>query len=394
MSELIQEKVEQASGILDELEIDLWLTFIRETSAGGDPVLPLIYGGDLTWQSALIFTRTGERIAILGRLDADTVERLGAYDKIIPYDSAISPHLREELARLDPQQIAVNFSTDDVLADGLSHGLYLVLQGYLADTPYLDRLVSAGPAIRALRGRKTAAEIDRIRTAIRTTLQIFRETFETVKPGMSELEISAFMHGRLAALGLEPAWSLDHCPIVDAGPGSPFGHAGPTGKRLAEGELLHLDFGVKQDGYCADLQRVAYFLAEGETAAPAEVQKGFDTVLAALQAAVGRMEPGVQGVEIDRIARETVTAAGYPEFPHALGHQLGRLAHDGGGLLGPAWEKYGQSPYLPLESGQVYTVEPSLIVPGYGVIGLEEDVLVTENGTEYLAPPQTSLIIR
>ncbi len=394
MSEIIHEKVKQAAGILDELEIDLWLTFVRETSAGGDPILPLIYGGDLTWQSALIFSRTGERIAILGRLDSDTVERLGAYTKIVPYDTAISPHLKAELARLNPEQIAVNFSTNDVLADGLSHGGYLLLKNYLHDTPYHDRLVSAEPVLRALRGRKTPAEVARIRTAISTTLKIYGETFDAVRPGMSEIEISDFMHARLAAHGVQPAWSFDHCPIVDAGPDSPFGHAGPTEIKLARGGILHLDFGVKEGGYCADLQRVAYFLGEGETTPPEPVQKGFATVLAALQTAVGQMRPGVQGVEIDTLARSVLTEAGYPEYPHALGHQLGRLAHDGGGMLGPAWEKYGESPFLTLEAGQVYAVEPSLMVPGYGAIAIEENVLVTENGAEYLGAPQTELILR
>ena len=395
MSSLIEEKVEQVAGILDELGVDVWLTFVRETSAGGDPVLPLIYGdAGLTWQSALILARTGERIAIVGRYEIEAARNVGAYPTVIGYDQSIRPELLAVLERLDPQRIALNYSTNDVLADGLSHGLYQVLMGYLEGTPFAGRIVSAETIIGKLRGRKTPGEIARIRAAVETTGRIYERTFDYVQPGMSEIEIGAFMEAQVAEAGLEPAWHAGHCPTVNAGPDSPVGHVGRTEQTIQRGQLLHFDFGVKQDGYCSDIQRVVYFLAEGEAAPPEAVQRAFDTVVRAIQAAVAKMKPGALGKEVDAAARGVVLAAGYPEYMHATGHHLGRLAHDGGGILGPEWERYGDSPNQPLEAGHVYAVELGVAVPDYGYIGLEDDVVVTEEGAEFLGPPQVELILR
>jgi Xaa-Pro aminopeptidase len=392
---ITHEKVEQAIGILEETGIDLWLTFVRETSASGDPVLPLIYGdADLTWQSALILTRTGERIAIVGRFDAETARSIGAYEAVFGYDESMRRELLAVLERIDPGRIALNYSTDDVLADGLSHGLYQVLLSYLRDTPFAARICSAEAVIRALRGRKTPGEISRIRDAAETTREIYERTFSFVRPGMTEIEIGDFMQGQLEEFGVGPAWHAGHCPTVNAGPDSPVGHVERTAYSIQRGQLLHFDFGVKQDAYCSDIQRVVYLLADGEDRPPEPVQHGFDTVVRAVQAAVDAMKPGVLGRDVDAAARGVITGAGYPEYKYASGHHLGRLAHDGGGILGPTWERYGDSPYQALEAGNVFTVEPGLAVPGYGYIGLEEDVLVTENGAEYLSVPQRELVLR
>ena len=395
MLSLVQEKVDQAVGILGEKGIDLWLTFVCETSAHADPVLPLIYGDeDLTWQSALILTRSGERIAIVGHLEAEAVRRNGAYSTVIPYHESLRPDLLQTLEQLNPRQIALNYSPDNVLADGLSHGLYLVLMSYLEGTPFAERIASAGGVIGALRGRKTPAEVARIEAAVQTTLAIFERTYDCARPGMTEGEIAAFMQAQLVELGVGPAWNIGHCPTVNAGPESAVGHIGPTGQRLARGQLLHIDFGVKQEAYCSDLQRMVYYLAPGETSTPEPVQRGFETVVRSIQAAVAAMKPGVLGREVDAVARAVVTGAGYPEYKYGTGHQLGRLAHDGGAFMGPPWERYGDSPNQPLEAGQVFTVEPGLAVPGYGYVGLEEDVLVTDAGCRFLGPPQVELILR
>ena len=105
------------------------------------------------------------------------------------------------------------------------------------------------------------------------------------------------------------------------------------------------------------------------------------------------IRPGVQGVEIDKIAREYIVSQGYDEFPHGLGHQVGRFAHDGTALLGPAWEKYAKKPFYPLEKGMIFTIEPRLEVPGRGIVTIEEMVVLRKDSAEYLAEPQKKLFL-
>ena len=391
---LVQEKANQAIEILKEQQIDLWLTFVRETSGVRDPALDLLIGAnDLTWQSALILTRKGEKIAIIGNLEKDAVQRQNVFDEILGYDKSIRELLRETIARLNPAQIAVNMSRNNVHADGLTHAMYEILCYYLADTPYLERLVSAEPVISALRGRKTPTEQARIRKAIEITDEIYKRTFDFIKVGMTEIEIGEYMQTLAKEYGVGLAWPAENCPAVNSGPDSPVGHNGPTNINVERGHLLHFDFGVRYEEYCSDIQRVAYVLREGESEAPLEVQRGFITVRTAIEKSREAMETGVTGNSIDTIAREIITDSGYPEFPYALGHQLGRVAHDGGALLGPLWEKYGGSPNQKLEVGQIYTIEPGLAVPNYGYLGLEEDVAMTQQGAEYFSEPQREIVL-
>jgi Xaa-Pro aminopeptidase len=394
MSNITHEKVAQAVSILNEKNIDLWLTFVRETTAAGDPVLPLIYGHDLTWQTAILITRSGERIIILGRFEADTASRSGVFDQVIPYDQSIKPALLETLDKFNPGQIAINYSVNDTHADGLSYGQYQLLKSYLANTPHSDRLVSAEKVIAALRGRKTDSEITCLRQAVLTTEEIYARTFDHLQPGMTERQVGQFMWDQMDALGVTESWERSGCPAVNSGPESPVGHGGPTDIVLQRGHIVHFDFGVRQAGYCSDIQRVVYLLAPGESRPPHPVQHGFDTIVAAVQAALQAMRPGVPGWQVDAAARSLITSAGYPEYLYGTGHHIGRTTHDGAGMLGPKWERYGDTPNYPLEAGQVYTLEPGLAVPGVGYIGLEEDVLVTETGAEFISQPQLELILR
>jgi Xaa-Pro aminopeptidase len=390
---MVTEKIEQAVGILKEKNIDMWMTFVRESSTIPDPAVEVIVGTSCTWQTAYIITATGETIAIAGSLDVANLKSKGNYKEIIGYVQSVKEPLLEVLNRLNPKTIAINYSTNTVIADGLTHGMWLQLMSYLEGTSFKDRIISAEQIISVLRGRKSPTELKLMKTAIKETLNIFDKVTRFIKPGKTELDVANFIFKEVKKLGVEPAWDKEHCPAVFSGPESAGAHAGPTKRKIEGGHILNIDFGIKWKGYASDLQRTWYIRKKNEKKIPAEVLKGFNTILESIQLAAKALKPGVQGCEMDDIARNHITSKGYAEYPHALGHQIGRAAHDGGGLLCPRWERYGTLPYEKVEEGQVYTLEPRLTVEGYGVATVEEMVIVNKEGCEFLSKPQKKIYI-
>jgi Xaa-Pro aminopeptidase len=390
---LIREKVRQAAGLLKEFGVDCWITFTRESEICGDPTLVFLAPGPVTWHSAFIVLADGRTRAIVGLYDQKGVEETGAYDKVVGFVTGIKEPLLEFLKEVNPRTIAVNYSEGSEIADGLTHGMYLTLRRILAEVGMAERLVSAERIVSALRERKSAAEIGWMKQAVRATEEIYDLVGKFIAPGRTESEIAAFILAEAARRELPTAWGQATCPAVFTGPDTAQAHYGPTGRTVEPGHVLNMDFGVKVGGYCSDMQRTLYILAPGETAPPDDVMKGFRTIVRAVEESKKAMRPGVQGHEIDAVARLIVVGAGYAEFPHALGHQVGRFAHDGTALLGPKWEKYAQKPLQKLEEGMVFTIEPRLTVAGRGVVTIEEMVVVTEDGAEWMGRPQKEIVL-
>jgi len=390
---LIEEKVEQAKRLLAEFDVDCWITFVRESAINGDPTLVYLAPGHVTWHSAFVVARDGRTRAIVGRYDVRAIADLGVWDDVVGFDTGIREPLSALLRELDPRTIAVNYSESSEIADGITHGMFLTLTRILAELGMADRVVSAEPIVSALRERKSPAEIDAMREAIRHTQEIYALVGGFIRPGLTEREIAAFVHAEIARRSLSHAWEEATCPAVFTGPGGAEAHYAPGARKVERGHVLNMDFGVKVGAYVSDMQRTFYVLAEGETAAPAEVRKGFDTIVAAIEAAKRAMRPGVEGRAIDAVARGLIVGAGYEEYPHALGHQVGRFAHDGTAILGPTWEKYADKPLKKLQPGMVFTLEPRLTVAGRGICTIEEMVLVTETGCEWLSDPQRELVL-
>lgn len=387
-----REKLEQAQGILEEQGIDCWLTFVRESSQTRDPALDLIFGADVTWQSAFLLTRSGARIAIVGGPDGTLVRQTDLYPTVYTYDEGFGPMLRQALGELDPARIAINYSLGDVASDGLTHGMYLQLTDALANTPYGANLVSAAPIIASLRARKTTSELARMREAVVITEELLAMVTRFLRPGRTEREVGDLLHGELRRRDLGSSWEWNACPAVNAGAREQVGHGGPSDRAIQPGDLVHIDFGIKREEYCSDLQRMWYLPSAADPTPPDSVQRAFAACVGAIESARNVLKPGIPGWRVDAAARAHLAASGYPEYKHAFGHNVGRACHDGGPPLGPRWPRYGETPERPVEPNSVYAIELGTMTER-GYIGLEDEVLVTEQGATYLSSAQQALMV-
>ncbi len=391
-TEIIKEKIEQAVSILKEKKIDMWMTFVSESATIHDPALDLVIGKNCTWQSAFIINSDGETTAMVGSLEAENFKG-GLYKNVIGYLKSIKEPLIEYLNVKKPDKIAINYSKNSVLADGLTHGMYLILLEHLKGTDFSDRLVSSEEIISALRGRKSETEIAIMNYAVIETQKIFDQVTKYIKPGRTEKEIADFIKGIAMEKGYELAWEEEHCPAVFTGPETQGAHSGPTNRKIERGHMVNIDFGIKHKGYCSDMQRTWYVLRSDEEKPPKDVQEGFNVIRDAIQKVADNLKPGVKGCDMDDIARNYIIEKGYEEYPHGLGHQVGRNVHDGGAGLFPRWERYGDTPFMEVEEGQVFTIEPRLQVKDYGTSTLEEEVVVTKEGCNFISKPQKELIL-
>jgi len=72
-----------------------------------------------------LFCRGGDRIALVGNLDAENFRHSDVFNDVFPYTEGVGQDLVRLLRRLDPRSIALNYAPDDPTADGLTHGMYL-----------------------------------------------------------------------------------------------------------------------------------------------------------------------------------------------------------------------------------------------------------------------------
>jgi Xaa-Pro aminopeptidase len=379
-----REKLDQAVACLKKEGIDLWLIV---TSEGSDPCLPLVTGVHTVGPGAFAISADGEKTALCSSIDAQDIEESGLFTRVVKYTEGLGPALAALVKSKAPARIALNYSQQDHLCDGLTLGRFRWLKAALAGS-FAGEYLSSESFLGELRSIKSPEELRRIKKAIELTLEIYAAVFARLETGLTERKVGMMFREELERRGLESGTTA--MPIVLKGN---IAHRLPSDAEILPGDMLIMDFSVAYMGYVSDIARTAYFLKAGEEAAPEAYNRTFRAAYGAISAAKAALKPGALGFEVDMAAREYLLRQGMPEISHATGHQIGRECHDGGTLLGPCWPRYGQAPYGKVEAGMLFTLEPTILPDKPPFILTEENLLVTETGSEFLSVRQESLVL-
>ncbi|MCI2061156.1 MAG: aminopeptidase P family protein [Eubacteriaceae bacterium] len=205
----------------------------------------------------------------------------------------------------------------------------------------------------------------------------FSRILEIIRPGMTELETAAELEYAMRQNGGE---GISFETIIASGIHSSMPHAVPTDKPLEEGDFITMDFGCKYQGYCSDMTRT---IVLGKAA---DWQKEiYSIVLKANKAVIEKAHGGMTGKEIDTIARDIITDAGYGScFGHSLGHGIGLFIHEE--------PNCNQRDERIIEAGMVESDEPGIYIPGRGGVRIEDMIYLTEDGLEVLSHSPKELI--
>jgi Xaa-Pro aminopeptidase len=380
--EIRKERIEQLlPNAMRAADVDAWLIICRENANdplakhigcenAGKTAVFLFYFADNNFQSKA-FSPIGE---------ASAIQMAGTFLKA------------QKL-----QRIAINSFSDNPQADGLSHSQYLVLTKSLG-VKLSKKLVSSERLVYEWLAIKLPAEVAIMREAAVLTAQWQLEAYAQVIPGKTtDAELAAFLNQKMKDAGVTDAWAPDQNPNVVSG--SDRGHSHATNRVIQAGDVIQTDFGIRvYDKWVTDIQRFAYVLELGETAPPKDIAFYWESAKQGRDAAFNAMQPGATGQSVDAAQRKVMQATQSRHVMWSTGHPVGYVAHDSGPALSDGLnETPPTEALLPLKVGMTFAFDGFhswLLDNGQAkTISVEEMVVITEKGAEYLIPPQLDLFL-
>lgn len=231
--------------------------------------------------------------------------------------------------------------------------------------------------INAMRVIKDVTELEKMRKAAELADYAIQVGCDEITEGKTELEVLNAIEAAIKAKG----YAMSFETMVLAGEKSASPHGTPGNRKIQRGDFILFDLGVIYEGYCSDITRTVSF------GAPNEAQIAiYNAVRKANEDAIAAVKPGIRAMDLDKISRDAITAAGFGEyFTHRLGHGLGISVHEFPSITG--------TNELVMETGMVFTIEPGVYKSDVTGVRIEDDVVVTETGVEVLTKFTKELVI-
>ncbi|MBP2643021.1 MAG: peptidase family protein [Firmicutes bacterium] len=238
--------------------------------------------------------------------------------------------------------------------------------------------VNGSGLVDCVRMIKDAEEQQLMREASQLNDVAIDRVIALVSQNYSEKKLAQLLPEIYGDLGAEGC-SFD--PIIAYGAHGATSHHEPEECLLKPGDSVIIDIGCRKNSYCSDMTRTVFYKFVSD-----EAKKIYNIVLEANRRAIEKVKPGARFCDIDAAARDYIAAAGYGQFfNHRTGHSIGLDVHDYGDVSSANTNA--------VEPGMIFSIEPSLKLPGECGVRIEDLVLVTQSGVEVLNAYDKELLI-
>ncbi len=366
----MSEKIKRIQNILKKHNVDGWIVFCHHSY---DIHLKYLLEKWFASSTFILIHKEGKPIVITSQMEAMMVDNETFEVKKYKKSEELVKLMEDEMMAVPKgSKIALNFveeSFKHLNFDIISAGTFKALTNLNKEIQYIP----AKDIIFEIRANKTKKEIENHKIAARLAEELMEEIIEPIiKPGMTEKELAALVEFECNKRG-----GVAFEAIVASGANAAIPHHKASEKKIENNQVLLIDYGVSYNLSQSDITHT-YWIGKNPSE---EVLRAYEAVDQAKEAAYSKIKAGVLGEEVEIAVRKKFEEYGYdPEiyYLHSTGHALGIETHDIGYGI---YRGTPTRPSKPLLENSIITVEPGLYFESKFGVRLEDDCIVTKEGS-------------